>query len=44
MPKKAAARPKAAKRTKSVKATASTARTKPPLEEYRRKRDFTRTA
>jgi bifunctional non-homologous end joining protein LigD len=44
MPKKAAARPKAAKRTKSVKATPSTALAEPPLEQYRRKRDFTRTA
>ena len=44
MPKKAAARPKAAKRAKSVKATGSTAPLEPPLEEYRRKRDFTRTA
>jgi bifunctional non-homologous end joining protein LigD len=44
MPKKAAARPKAAKRAKSAKATSSTARAEPPLEEYRRKRDFTRTA
>jgi bifunctional non-homologous end joining protein LigD len=44
MPKKAAIRPKAAKRAKSVKATPSTARAEPTLEEYRRKRDFTRTA
>jgi bifunctional non-homologous end joining protein LigD len=44
MPKKAAARPKAAKRTKSVKATPSTALAEPLLEQYRRKRDFTRTA
>jgi bifunctional non-homologous end joining protein LigD len=43
MPKKAAGRPKAAKRAKSVKATGST-RVEPPLEEYRRKRDFSRTA
>ena len=43
MPKKAAARPKAAKRTKSAKATQSTPRAESQLEEYRRKRDFSRT-
>jgi bifunctional non-homologous end joining protein LigD len=43
MPKKAAARPKPAKRTKSAKATQSTPRAESQLEEYRRKRDFSRT-
>jgi bifunctional non-homologous end joining protein LigD len=47
MPKKATARPKAVKRAKAakaVKATPATTAAKPPLEEYRRKRDFSRTA